>query len=164
MTQGVGAQASIGILFSYGGDDTFASRSVGFSSPAHDYHPPASGGNFSFLINYGGENKFGNGTANNSYVQRGTAAGFLIQRPTEKEAGDKLMALRQAVVTRNQEIAEYDAKVAQLKEEAAAKRQRYLPPRQRRPIPISEGQLLTAVPDFDHTKKISAAETETNVQ
>ncbi|MDR0327448.1 MAG: hypothetical protein LBI05_04035 [Planctomycetaceae bacterium] len=148
MTQGVGAEASIGILFSYGGNDTFASRSQGLASSNVTYHPPASGGNFSFLINYGGENTYGSKVARHSYAQRGSA-GFVIDRPTETEAASSIVALRQAVETRNKEIAEYDAMVAQMKEEARERRQPYRGPRQRRPTPISESQLIGAVPDFD---------------
>ena len=149
MTQGVGAEASIGILFSYGGNDSFASRSQGFANGNVTYHPPASGGNFSFLINYGGENTYGSKVGRHSYVQRGTPSGFLIDRPTEKEAAVAIVALQQAVQTRNKEIAEYDAMVAQMREEAQQNKRQYRPPRQRRPTPISESQLIGAVPDFD---------------
>ncbi|MCL2711505.1 MAG: hypothetical protein FWE95_11555, partial [Planctomycetaceae bacterium] len=172
MTQGVGAEASIGILFSYGGDDTFAGRSHGLASGSVTYHPPSAGGNFSFLINYGGENKFGSGASNNSYVRRGTDAGFLIQRPTEREATHQIVALRQAIEARNLEIAEYDATVTRLREEAAAKRQQFRLPRNlaQRPKPISEGQLLSAVPDFDPNVRragltgIRTSATETTVK
>jgi len=159
MTQGVGAEGSIGVLFSYGGDDTFASRSQGLASGSVTYHPSACGGNFSFLINYGGNNKYGSGAARHSYVQRGTSSGFIIDRPTEKEAAVALVALRREIETRNQEIAEYDAMVAQMKEEAASKNRRYVPPRQRRPMPIAESQLIGAVPDFDPVMRADAAET-----
>jgi len=165
MTQGVGAEASIGILFSYGGNDTFASRSQGLASGGVTYHPPSSGGNFSFLINYGGENTYGSKVARHSYSQRGTPSGFVIDRPTEKEAATSIVALRQAITTRNKEIAEYDATLARLQEEARAKRQQ--PPRQLRtgprPKPILDNQLIGAVPDFD--TNIRRAETaETNVK
>ena len=162
MTQGVGAQASIGILFSYGGNDTFASRSQGLASASHDYHPPTSGGNFSFLINYGGEDKYGCGASNNAYAQRGTSSGFLIDRPTEKEASTAIVVLRQAIEIRNQEIAEYDAMVTQMKEEATQQRRPYRGPRTPRPKPISESQLVSAVPDFDsNVRKADTVETRT---
>ena len=161
MTQGVGAEAGIGVLFSYGGDDTFASRSQGLASTNVTYHPPASGGNFSFLINYGGENKYGSGAPRHSYTQRGSASGFLIDRPTETEAAVAVVALRQAIEIRNREIAEYDAMVAEKRAEAAQQRRQYRPPP--RPKPISENQLVGAVPDFDSgIRKADAA--ETNVQ
>ena len=47
---------------------------------------PACGGNFSFLADYGGEDKYGCGAENNSYIQRGSAGGFLIDRPSKREA------------------------------------------------------------------------------
>ena len=160
MTQGVGAEGSIGILFSYGGNDTFSSRSQGLASGGVTYHPPACGGNFSFLINYGGENTYGSRVPRHAYTQRGTAAGFVIDRPTEKEAASTIVALRQAIEIRNKEIAEYDAMVTELKERAAERRQRYVPPRQRRPTPISDNQLIGAVPDFDSNfRRADAAET-----
>jgi len=163
MTQGVGAEASIGILFSYGGNDTFASRSQGLAGANVTYHPPAAGGNFSFLINYGGENTYGSKVARHSYAQRGTPSGFLIDRPTEKEAAVATVALQQAIKARNQEIEEYDALVAQMQEEARQNRRQYRPPRQRRPVPISEAQLIGAVPDFDANFRRAEA-SETNVK
>ncbi|MCL2005650.1 MAG: hypothetical protein FWG73_05735 [Planctomycetaceae bacterium] len=163
MKHGVGAEASIGILFSYGGNDLFAGRSQGSASPRHDYHPAASGGNFSFLINYGGTNQYGTGNQRvaqpHSYVQRGAIGGFLIDRPTESEAVLARASLRDAIDKRNQEIAEYDAMVEQMRATAAERRQRYVPPRQRRPLPISESQLISAVPDFDpNFKRADAAD------
>ena len=165
MKYGVGAESSIGILFSYGGNDTFAGRSQGLASTNLTYHPPASGGNFSFLINYGGENKYGSGVARHSYAQRGSPNGFVIDRPTESEATGAITALRQAVEARNQEIAEYDALLAQRQDEARQRRQqipRQLPGRAR-PRPIQETQLIGAVPDFGTTIR-SAEAAETNVR
>ena len=160
MTQGVGAEASIGILFSYGGNDSFASRSQGLASTNVTYHPPASGGNFSFLINYGGEDKYGCGAPNNAYTQRGSSSGFLIDRPTESEAATAIVALRQAIEIRNKEIAEYDAIVAQIQEARRNRQQPPVsPPRTPRPKPISETQLISAVPDFGTVMKAEAAET-----
>jgi len=152
MKHGVGAEASIGILFSYGGDDVFAGRSMGMANPRHDYHPAASGGNFSFLVNYGGRNQYGTGNQRvaqgHSFVQRGTPSGFLIDRPTESEAAGALAALRQAIEVRNQEIAEFDARIEQMRADAAARRQPFRMPNIRRPVPITESQLIGAVPDF----------------
>ena len=165
MKHGVGAEASIGILFSYGGDDVFAGRSQGLATTNVTYHPPAAGGNFSFLINYGGNNQYGTGNQRvaqrHSFVQRGSPSGFLIDRPTESEAVEAIAALRLAIETRNQEIAEYDAMIAQRREEFAQRRQQYRPPAQRRPVPITETQLISAVPDFDPNVRSAATDTRT---
>ncbi|MDR1958217.1 MAG: hypothetical protein LBQ54_04115 [Planctomycetaceae bacterium] len=89
LTQGIGAQGSIGILFDYFGSDTYlGGRGVnqGSASQSIDYHNPSQcGGNFSFLIDYGGTDQYGCGARNNSYNQRGPATGFLIDRPLETE-------------------------------------------------------------------------------
>ena len=152
MKHGVGAEASIGILFSYGNNDTFAGRSQGLAGTNVTYHPPAAGGNFSFLINYGGENQYGTGNQRvaqrHSYSQRGSASGFLIDRPTESEAAVAIVALRQAIEIRNREIAEYDAMIEQRRADFAARRQQYRAPNVRRPVPITESHLISAVPDF----------------
>ena len=56
--------------------------SQGYASPGISYHDlPECGGNFSFLINYGGKNTFGCGAERHSYMQRGAAGGFIIDRP-----------------------------------------------------------------------------------
>ncbi len=58
LTQGSGAQASLGILFNYGGNDVYEGYGQGYASPGISYHDlPECGGNFSFLIDYGGNNK-----------------------------------------------------------------------------------------------------------
>jgi hypothetical protein len=81
-SQGCGAQASLGMLFDYGGDSNFMGYGQGFANPSISYHNlPTCGGNFSFLIHYGGTATYGSGAQNNSYNQRGSAGGFLIDRP-----------------------------------------------------------------------------------
>jgi len=81
-TQGNGAQASLGALFDYDGDDVYVGYSQGYASPSISYHDlPGCGGNFSFVVDYGGEDNYGCGAQNNSYNQRGAAGGFLIDRP-----------------------------------------------------------------------------------
>ncbi|MDR1142303.1 MAG: hypothetical protein LBL62_11460 [Planctomycetaceae bacterium] len=155
MTQGVGAEGSIGILFNYGGDDQFMGRNQAYSSNNITYHLPSNcGGNFSFLINYGGNDKYGCGAANNSYVQRGSSGGFLIDRPTDREAVEEQKTLKVLIEKRNQEIADYDEAVKKATEEAAGKGRRYVP-RQRRPQPISadQQQRLSSVPHFENTAK-----------
>ncbi|MGL4942148.1 MAG: hypothetical protein ACRC46_03035 [Thermoguttaceae bacterium] len=86
MTQGVGAEGSIGILLSYGGNDNFMGRNQGNASSSITYHSPSNcGGNFSFVVNYGGEDTYGSKVPNNSYAQRGSSGGFLIDRPFHDE-------------------------------------------------------------------------------
>ena len=85
-TQGCGAQAGLGILFDYEGKDVYLGQGQGYASPSTSYHPQsACGGNFSFLVDYGGKDEYGCGTQNNSYNQRGSAGGFVIDRPKEEE-------------------------------------------------------------------------------
>jgi hypothetical protein len=78
-TQGNGSQASIGILFDYAGDDRYRNHSQGYASNSISYHEmPASGGNFSFLIDFGGTDTYGCRARNNSVVRQGSNGGFLI--------------------------------------------------------------------------------------
>ncbi len=57
-----------------------------YASPGISYHHlPECGGNFSFLINYGGNSSFGCGAERHCYMQRGAAGGFLIDRPRHDE-------------------------------------------------------------------------------
>ncbi|MDR3182538.1 MAG: hypothetical protein LBT89_06400 [Planctomycetaceae bacterium] len=166
MTQGVGAEGSIGILFSYGGNDEFQGRNQAYASNGITYHSPSNcGGNFSFVINYGGIDTYGSGAKNNAYVQRGAQGGFLIDRPTEAEAAGNSVALKAMIEKRNQEIADYDADVAQKKEEAAARGRRYVP-RTRRPQPITEAeqQQIGAVPSFNSAEAMKTSGTEASVK
>jgi hypothetical protein len=86
LTQGCGAQASLGILYHYGDDTVYDGYTQGYASPSITYHDmPGCGGNFSFLVNYGGKTTFGCGAAAHSIIQRGAAGGFLIDRPRHDE-------------------------------------------------------------------------------
>ena len=54
-TQGTGAQMGFGILFDYNGDDVYEGYGQGYANPGISYHHlPECGGNFSFLVDYGG--------------------------------------------------------------------------------------------------------------
>ncbi|MGA2033667.1 MAG: hypothetical protein ABSG68_15540 [Thermoguttaceae bacterium] len=87
LTQGCGAQASLGILFDYGGDDVYLGYGQGYAPPSISYHDlPECGGNFSFLVDYGGRDTFGCGAKGDVFLQRGAAGGFLIHRPTHEES------------------------------------------------------------------------------
>jgi hypothetical protein len=80
--QGQGAQCSLGVLFDYGGHDTYIGYGQGFANPGINYHAqPECGGNFSFLVDYGDNNTYGCGAQNGTYIQRGSAGGFIIDRP-----------------------------------------------------------------------------------
>ena len=98
MTQGCGAQAGIGVLFDYDGDDIFQGNGQGYANASMSYHNPSdAGSNFSFLINYGGKDTYGaKGVGNNTYVQRGGSGGFLIDRPFDVEVAEEKAAMDRA--------------------------------------------------------------------
>lgn len=84
--QGQGAQASLGVMVNFSGDDTYRGSSQGFAASSIDYHQlPECGGNFSFLLDYGGKDVYGCRAQNNAETWRGYG-GFLIDRPTQEEA------------------------------------------------------------------------------
>jgi len=86
LTQGTGAQMGFGVLFDYMGDDVYEGYGQGYASTNLTYHDPHScGGNFGWLIDYGGKDKYGCGAENNCYIQRGDVGGFLIDRPRKDE-------------------------------------------------------------------------------
>jgi hypothetical protein len=86
LTEGNGAQAGLGVLLDYGGDDIYRGYNQGYASPGISYHQlPWCGGNFSFLIDYGGKDTYGCGLPNNSVNSRGCNGGFLIDRPLQEE-------------------------------------------------------------------------------
>jgi hypothetical protein len=81
-TQGNGAQAGLGILYDYDGDDVYLGSGQGNASSNISYHNlPGCGGNFSFVVDYGGEDTYGCRAQNSTYIQRGSSGGFLIDRP-----------------------------------------------------------------------------------
>jgi hypothetical protein len=81
-TQGNGAQAGLGILYDYDGDDVYLGYGQGNASPSITYHDlPACGGNFGFVVDYGGEDSYGCGAKNSTYNRRGSEGGFLVDRP-----------------------------------------------------------------------------------
>jgi hypothetical protein len=87
LTQGTGAQMGFGILFDYTGNDVYDGYGQGYAPSGISYHTlPGCGGNFSFLVDYGGKDKYGSGAQNSSYIQRGDQGGFLIDRPGQNEA------------------------------------------------------------------------------
>jgi hypothetical protein len=83
--QGQGAQASLGVLYDFAGADEYSGTSQGYSSSAITYHPyPTCGGNFSFVVDYGGLDRYGSGAKNNAITRRGSG-GFIVDRPKEEE-------------------------------------------------------------------------------
>ncbi|MBN1909286.1 MAG: hypothetical protein JW818_06075, partial [Pirellulales bacterium] len=94
-TQGNGAQAGLGIIYDYNGDDVYRGYGQGKASSSISYHDlPYCGGNFSFVIDYGGTDQYGCGARNNSYLQRYSEGGFLIDRPKQDEVQTKKTADR----------------------------------------------------------------------
>ena len=64
----------------------YLGQGQGYASPSISYHSQsACGGNFSFLVDYGGKDEYGCGVENNSYNQRGSEGGFLIDRSKHEE-------------------------------------------------------------------------------
>ncbi|MCE5269312.1 MAG: hypothetical protein LLG00_15655 [Planctomycetaceae bacterium] len=86
LTQGTAHQMGFGILFDYNGDDVYEGYGQGLAATGISYHDmPSCGGNFAFLVDYGGKDKYGCEADNNCYIQRGDVGGFLIDRPRQDE-------------------------------------------------------------------------------
>lgn len=84
--QGQGAQASLGVLVNFSGNDTYKGSTQGYASGNITYHDlPGCGGNFSFLMDYAGTDTYGCRAKNNTNMRRGMNGGFLIDRPSKKE-------------------------------------------------------------------------------
>jgi len=89
-TQGYGAQAGLGVLFDYNGDDVYQGYNQGIAPGSISYHSlPECGGNFSFVIDYGGNDTYGSGVRNDSFNVRGSSGGFLIDRPGRDSSSKK---------------------------------------------------------------------------
>ena len=88
--EGNAAQAGLGVLFDYSGNDHYLGYKQGRASGGISYHDlPRCGGNFSFVIDYGGEDKYGCRAKNNSYIRRSSSGGFLIDRPQNEDATER---------------------------------------------------------------------------
>jgi len=93
--QGQGAQASLGVLYDFEGKDTYRGTSQGYSSSSITYHPyPTCGGNFSFVVDYGGTDEYGSRVRNNAVSRRGMS-GFVVDRPKQEEL-DAIQAAAQS--------------------------------------------------------------------
>ena len=71
--QGAVAANGFAILFSQGGDDNYQGDGQGNGAAG-------SPGNFGFLIDYGGNDQYGNEKNNDVYLERSSPTGFLIDR------------------------------------------------------------------------------------
>ena len=77
-----GAEAALGVLFDYEGDDLYEGGGQGLARENVSYHPmPEAGGNFSFLIDYGENSEFDEEVKPHACNRRGAPGGFLISRP-----------------------------------------------------------------------------------
>jgi len=84
-TQGNGSQAGVGILFDVAGDDRYEGSSQGYASSSISYHEtPHCGGNFSFLIDHAGDDRYGSRARNGRDHQQGSRNGFLVDRGESK--------------------------------------------------------------------------------
>jgi len=81
-SMGQGAQASLGSLYDFNGTDTYSGSRPGYAKSSISYHPmPRCGGNFSFVIDHGGKDKYSSRyLKNDGYYKRGMTTGFLIDR------------------------------------------------------------------------------------
>jgi len=88
--EGNGAQAGLGVLFDYAGNDHYLGYKQGRASGGVSYHDlPYCGGNFGFVVDYGGEDKYGSRAKNNSYLRRSSSGGFLIDRPAQEQNAER---------------------------------------------------------------------------
>ena len=92
LTQGAGAQGSIGVIMNFRGADTYLGNSQGYANGQLSYHAQSNcGGNFSFVVdhggfdNYGGYDNYRRKIQNNAITQRGYSTGLIIDRPSPAE-------------------------------------------------------------------------------
>ena len=89
-----GAQAGLGILFDYEGNDVYLGAGARLCLTQHflSLLSPLAAAISAFVVDYGGKDEYGCGVENNSYNQRGSAGGFLIDRPSRKEEREQQAA------------------------------------------------------------------------
>lgn len=116
LTQGVGAEGSIGVIMAYRGNNTYYGASQGYAGGNLTYHSPMDcGANFSFVVDHGGKDVYGSYAQNNTMSQSGMPTGFIIDRPTTAELAEMEKEKQEALAK---------AKAAQkAQEEARAKAQ-----------------------------------------
>ena len=87
--QGQGCEASLGIIFDVGGDDTYVGDATGAARADVSYHrTPDCGGNFGFAVDYGGHDTRAAEPQNDADLEVGWAGGFLIDRAAIPARGD----------------------------------------------------------------------------
>lgn len=89
LTQGCGAEGSIGVIMEYRGNNTYYGASQGYAGGNLTYHSAMDcGANFSFVVDHGGKDVYGNNAQNNTMSQSGMPTGFIIDRPTATELAE----------------------------------------------------------------------------
>jgi hypothetical protein len=74
--------AGFAVLADGAGNDEYVGRAPGLASAAVDYHPDVDpGGNFAFMLDFGGEDSYSSGAANGVRLEQGWGGGFLIDWP-----------------------------------------------------------------------------------
>lgn len=90
LTQGAGGEGSIGAIMKYRGDDIYRGNYQGYATSRLTYHAPQDcGANYSFVIDHGGNDQYGSRAQNNAVTARGTATGFIVDRPAPGEQAAK---------------------------------------------------------------------------
>ena len=108
LTQGAGGEGSIGVIMNYRGNDTYYGNYQGYSNGQLSYHAQSNcGANFSFVIDHGGNDKYGGvdnyrrPIQNNAITVRGFSTGLIVDRPSpdeEKAAKGQQAPIQQAPI------------------------------------------------------------------
>jgi len=78
---GQGVNAGLGVCADISGDDSYTGGQPGYANPVVEYHKDEkAGGNFSFLLDLQGNDKYQAGLTNSVELERGWAGGFFIDR------------------------------------------------------------------------------------
>jgi hypothetical protein len=81
--QGVAQNAGFGLLLDVSGKDKYKSSGScqGYANPKLEYHKELKDwGNFSFLVDWSGEDTYSSGAKNNTVTEQGSKTGFVIDR------------------------------------------------------------------------------------
>lgn len=122
LTQGCGAEGSIGVIMNYRGNDSYNSSYVGYSNNQLTYHSPSNcGSNFSFVIDHGGWDAYGGTDAyrqsirNNMVTRRGNITGMIVDRPAPGENDAEISKTSAGVASQVTLVSGYDAKPEKVK-------------------------------------------------